>query len=203
MVADENVFEQARIFLPKYLTPAQQKQLFEELDSVPEQKTFYLAQEHFSREMLQGDGWKGFIVIDFKTVEKKSVSGLVLSNTCDISFENKRRLPVNILFAPIIRLSKYNEHLRQAGQTEQQVDSLLNEVRRQHVTQIFYLPEQSGIIEESIVVLDDVHIHPRDDFQEVTNSKFFTLKQYAFYIFLMKLSIHLCRFNEKIARFDN
>jgi hypothetical protein len=151
--------------------------------------------------MLQGDGWKGLLVINFKTLEKKSISGIVLSNSCDISLENKRSLPINILFAPIIRLSKYIELLRQAGESNEQIESRLYELRRQHMTQIFYLPERSDVIEESIVVLDNVHTHPRDDFHEETNSKVFTLNQYAFYIFLMKLSIHFCRFQEKISRF--
>jgi hypothetical protein len=201
MVAEENAFEQAKIFLPKYLTPDQQNELFEELDSFPDNRSFYLGKDHFSQEMLQGDGWTGFVVINFKTLEKKPISGIVLSNSCDISLENKRRLPVNILFAPIIRLSKYIELLRQAGESEPQIDSRLYDLRRQHMTQIFYLPERSDVIEESIVVLDNVHTHPRGDFHEETNSKVFTLNQHAFYIFLMKLSIHLCRFNEKIARF--
>jgi hypothetical protein len=198
----ESAFEQAKIFLPKYLTPAEQNRLFEELDSFPVNKNFYLGQKHFTQEMLQGDGWKGLIVINFQTVEKKSVSGIVLSNTCDISLENKRSLPVRILFAPIIRLSKYIELLRQARESEQQIESRLHEVRRQHMTQIFYLPAYSDVIEESIVVLDNVHTHPRVDFREENNSKIFTLNQYAFYIFLMKLSIHFCRFQEKISRFD-
>jgi hypothetical protein len=198
----ESAFEQAKIFLPKYLTPAEQNRLFEELDSFPVNKNFYLGQKHFTQEMLQGDGWKGLIVINFQTVEKKPVSGIVLSNTCDISLENKRSLPVGILFAPIIRLSKYIELLRQAGESKQQIESRLHEVRRQHMTQIFYLPAYSDVIEESIVVLDNVHTHPRVDFREENNSKIFTLNQYAFYIFLMKLSIHFCRFQEKIARFD-
>jgi hypothetical protein len=202
MVSEENAFEQAQIFLPKYLTPAQQKQLFEELDSFPDIKNFYLDTENFGQEMLQGDGWTGFVVINFKTLEKKTISGIVLSNTCDISIENKRPLPVRILFAPMIRLSKYIERLRQVGESEQQIESRLNEVRRQHITQIFYLPENTNVLEESMVVLDDVHAHPREDFCNETGSKVFTLSQYAFYIFLMKLSIHFCRFNENIARFQ-
>ena len=202
MESVESAFEQARIFLPKYLTPAQQSQLFEELDSFPDNNNFYLNAKHFSQEMLQGDGWKGFVVINFETLEKKAVSGIVISNTCDISLENRRTLPVNILFAPIVRLSKYTDLLRRNGQTESQIESRLNSVRRQHITQIFYLPRHSDIIEESMVVLNDVHTHPRKVFYDTTSSKIFTLNQYAFYIFLMKLSIHFCRFQENIARFN-
>jgi hypothetical protein len=48
MVAEENAFEQARIFLPKYLTPDQQNELFEELDSFPDNRSFYLGKDHFT-----------------------------------------------------------------------------------------------------------------------------------------------------------
>lgn len=203
MVSSEEVFEQAKIFLPKYLTPDQQKQLFEELDSFPENQQFYLNPEQFPNEMLQGDGWSGFLAINFKTLEQKTVSGIVLSNTCDISANNERRLPVNISFAPIISLSKYINCLRVAGQSEPKIENMLIEIRRQHTTQIFYLPECSGVVGESIVVFDNIHTHPRDAFLESTNSKIFTLNQLAFYVFLMKLSIHFCRFNEGISRFKN
>jgi len=90
MVSSEEFFEQAQIFLPKYLIPDQQKELFEELKSFPDNQKFYLNQDQFPNEMLQGDGWAGFVAINFKTLEQKTVSGIVLSNTCDISIENER-----------------------------------------------------------------------------------------------------------------
>jgi len=118
-----------------------------------------------------------------------------------LTFSNERRLPVNILFTPIISLSKYINCLREAGQSDEKIENLLKEIRRQHTTQIFYLPKYSEKAGESIVVLDNIHTHPRDAFLETNNSKIFTLNQLAFYVFLMKLSIHFCRFNEGISRF--
>lgn len=202
MTSREEFFEQAKIFLPKYLTPTQQKQLFEELDLLPNLTNFYLSSSEFPREMLQGDCWKGFVLINFDTLDRKTVSGIVLSNSCDIDQNNTRKVPTNILFSPIIPLSKYIKTLHRNSMSTQAIDSTMVELRRQHLTKIFYLPKHPGSIEESIIVLDNIHTHPAGNFLSVSNSKVFTLSQHAFYLFLMKLSIHFCRFQEEVRRFD-
>jgi hypothetical protein len=107
-----------------------------------------------------------------------------------------------VLFTPLIALEKYAVRLTTAGKAKDQVETILSSIRRQRVTSIFYLPECPGQIEESILLLDDIHAHPLDDFLRVERQSIFTLNQSAFYLFLIKLSIHFCRFNEKIQRFD-
>jgi hypothetical protein len=112
-------------------------------------------------------------------------------------------LPVNILFAPLIALGRYKNNLHAVGKTEEQVDGIIGNIRKQYVTSIFYIPGWSGIIEESIILLDDIHAHPLQDFLEHQRQSIFTLNQYAFYLFLIKLSIHFSRFREDIQRFSS
>ena len=119
---------------------------------------------------------------------------------CDISTDNSRVFPGSILFAPLIRLERYVQRLRSAGKGEAHVESLLDSIRSQLVTTIFYLPTRENVLDESIILLDDIHAHPLPDFVRSERSHVFTLSQTAFYIFLMKVSIHFCRFNEGIAR---
>ena len=142
-------------------------------------------------------------MIDFVTGDRKEVSGMILSNSCDVNPDNQRDLPVNVLFAPLIQLNRYVESLRQAGKTKEQVDSQIRNIKKQYMTSIFYVPQCPGSIEECIILLDDIHAQPLQDFLGRERRSLFTLNQYAFYVFLIKLSIHFSRFREGINRFDN
>jgi hypothetical protein len=119
------IFEQIRTFLPKYLTPAEKDDLFEELKRFPENASFYFDREDLRSELLQGDGWRGFVAIDFLTGNRKTISGVILSNSCDIDSVNVKAFPVNILFAPIIKLDKYVKKLQAEGKRDDQIISLL------------------------------------------------------------------------------
>jgi hypothetical protein len=199
----EDIFEQVSLFLPKYLTPSQKQDLYSEMLKFPGATRFYLHRQDLRDQLLQGDGWQGFIAINFYTGQRKVVSGVILSNTCDVSTDNSRSLPVNILFAPLVNLSQYEQLLLANGKSPAQVGSQFNEIRNQKVTSMFYLPRSSGVIEESIILLDDIHVHPLRDFLEVSHKPLFQLNQFAFYLFLIKLSIHFCRFQEGIQRFED
>jgi len=199
---DNEIFEQIRLFLPKYLTEEQTRRLFSELGQFPDNFDFFTHRPDLQEQLLQGDGWRGFVVIDFITGHRKEVSGMILSNSCDVNPENERDLPVNVLFAPLIQLGRYAEILRRTGKTETQIETQIHNIKRQYVTSIFYVPECSGSISESIILLDDLHAHPLQDFLGRERRSLFTLNQYAFYILLIKLSIHFSRFREGIHRFD-
>jgi hypothetical protein len=199
----EEILEQVSLFLPKYLTPSQKQDLYSEMLRFPGTTQFYLHRPDLRDQLLQGDGWQGFIAINFHTGQRKVVSGVILSNSCDVSTDNSRSLPVNILFAPLVNLSQYEQLLLANGKSPAQVGSQFNEIRNQKVTSMFYLPRLLGVIEESIILLDDIHVHPLRDFLEVSHEPLFQLNQFAFYLFLIKLSIHFCRFQEGIQRFED
>ena len=182
-MADADFFEQIKLFLPKYLTPAQTSELFSELSKFPDNMSFYLGNPAWKEELLQGDGWHGFIAINFETGDRRSIAGIVISNSCDIFPENVRDLPVNVLFSPIVELSRLVDRLR-AGGKELNADMMAG-VRKQRVTQMFYLPEYPGVWPESVVLLDNIHTHPLQHFLASKPRKLFTLTQYAFYLFLI------------------
>ena len=66
---------------------------------------------------------------------------------------------------------------------------------------MFFFPEVPGELEESVALLDDIHAHPLANFIECQRTRLFCLSQYAFYIFILKLSIHFSRFQEDVVRF--
>lgn len=193
--------QQVQLFLPKYLSPAQKDQLWSELSSFPNTMPYYLHKEDLRQQLLQGDGWKGFVVLDFHTGNHKKVAGAILSNTCDISPDNQRDLSVNVLFSPLIELDKFVSLLRSKGKTDTSTNSLVSDIRRQRLTSVFYFPAQAGL-KEHIILLDNIHIHPLEDFLgQDDREPIFKLSQSAFYLFLIKLSIHFTRFQEGVVRF--
>jgi hypothetical protein len=113
---------------------------------------------------------------------------------------NPRVHDSKVLFAPLIKLSGFQQLLDQAGKSEEQINSTMESIRRQTTTYIFYLPPISGTMDESIILLDDIYNQPLQDFLKTKENRLFTLNQYAFYILLIKLSIHFCRFQEGVSR---
>jgi hypothetical protein len=197
----DDLFEQAKLFLPKYLTPSDQEQLYSEISSFSSTKPFYLPPGAVAHELLQGDGWRGFVLLDFETLDRQIVSGLILSNSCDIDPANERALPTSVLFAPLISLEKYRAMLVGAGRTTQQIDDTVDSIRSQRVTYIFYLPPGPYGPVESMVLLHDIHQQPLQRFLNGDRTRLFRLNQFGFWFLLVKLSIHFCRFQEGVRRF--
>jgi hypothetical protein len=95
--------------IPYYLTSEQKAGLFKALNDFPHNINYYFS--GYENDVLQGDGWKELKIVSFKTGQKESIRGIVLSNSCDVSSKNKRDIPMNITFAPIIPLSEYRKLL--------------------------------------------------------------------------------------------
>ena len=100
-------------------------------------------------------------------------------------------------------LEKYKEKvLIPLNKTTNQIESHLLELKKQRITQIFYLPKLDGILEESIVFLDRVFHIPNDciDRSKLSNQRIFTLSDFGNYLFVFKLSLHFNRIQDKVER---
>ncbi|MCB1046546.1 MAG: hypothetical protein KDC10_05025 [Calditrichaeota bacterium] len=199
MKIDEHILS---TFLPKYLTPEKQADLWEEIRNFPRISRFYLSPELGVENALQGDGWHGFSVIHFNTLEKKTITGMVISNSCDIDPNNIRSHEGRVVFAPIVRMGKYRRLLEKNGMDADKLNGHFESIRRQEVTSIFYLPQVSSDFEESIVFLDDLHSQGISDFVATDRCRKFQLNQTAFYLLMIKLSIHFSRLNEGFSRYS-
>lgn len=198
--SSKSFFEEAAVFLPKYLSPEKQGDLFAELKSFPKNMRYYTQKMGLQEDILQGDGWKSFTAIDFETRASKIVSGLILSNSCDIDPANKRSYPVKVLFSPLVSLEKFSALMSKKGIPQKKIDAFLTNVRKQRITSMFYLPKLEDHFSEYIVLLDDIHSQPLQSFLDATKENIFTLSQYGFYLLLFKLSIHFSRFQEDVDR---
>lgn len=184
--------------IPYYLTQEAKKGLVKALKDFPEGTNYYTTK--CQDQLLQGDGWNSLDIINLKG-EQRSIRGIILSNSCDISQENSRDVPARIIFAPIIPLSQYENLLTSNGIDAMKVSTKVSSIKRQQVTSLFYLPKGGSLESDYIAVLDELHTLPASLFHEKTDKeKQFTLSQTGFYLFLFKLSIHFCRFHENILR---
>lgn len=196
--------EALRQQIPYYLTAAPaQKVLVTELKALIEgaQKGYFIpaGYDGYTAEMLQGDGWRGFQIFSFKSGSVNAARGIVLSNSCDISDENARVLPPNVIFAPIVKLSKLIERFEAHGLDAEKVASRLTDIKAQRVTNIFYLPSDGLLEEDHVALLDDLHSMPVEVHRQAAE-KLFTLSMAGFYIFVFKLSVHFCRLQENVNR---
>lgn len=191
--------EDIKEHIPHYLTQEAKEGLVKALKDFPEKMNYYTT-EH-TDELLQGDGWNSLDIIDVETAKQKSIKGIILSNSCDISSENTRDIPVRIVFAPIIPLSQYEALLEKNGIDLAKITSKVSSIKKQQVTSLFYLPKGGYLESDHIALLDDLHSLPVRRFCKKTDKKKqFTLSQAGFYLFLFKLSIHFCRFHEGVFR---
>lgn len=150
---------------------------------------------------IQGDGWTGFTVVNPDTLQRKYVRGIIISNSCDISLENKRYLPPLITFVPIIDLAAILQIYLDSGTSISQMEQRLKLIRAQEITDLFYLPRGADLDVESVALLGDVHSVKLSSFAEYDERRLLLrLSQFGHYLFLFKLSIHFCRFNEDIVR---
>ena len=130
----------------------------------------------------------------------ENVSGIIISNSCDINIHNKIPKNRKIIFAPLIKLADYYSFLKSTKKTDEIITNTIDTIKSQRVTDIFYFPEIKGKINESIALLDDLHSMPISEFTPAEKTQLFRLSQSGFYLFLIKLSIHLTRMFEGVAR---
>ena len=198
-------FDEIRIYLPKFLSAESERELFKGLKDFPENiddrlYTTYLTD---TKIIYQGDGLNNLLVVNLPMSEIKPAPSIILSNTCDIDLQNERNFPSQIVYAPIFSLEKYKQTLlKKSKKSNEQIIDHINAIKKQEITQVFYLPKLEGKLEESIVFLDRVNNMPNNliERDKITSNRIFTLSDYGAYLFLLKLSIHFTRVQDKVER---
>lgn len=193
-------FEESAPYLPKYLTEPAKDALRAELLKFPDSMRYYL--DRSMKEPLQGDIYKSkhFVLTDSRgEVAIRPTTVMVVSNSCDISPENKRDLPVSVLVAPLMAVDKYVELLKKNDANVSVIKDKIGSIRRQEVSTMFYLPQGAGVQENSVVLLDAIQA-VRRELLGLPTDRLGMLSQAAFYLLLLKLSFHLCRAHEGVDR---
>jgi hypothetical protein len=198
-----NVFDDIKIYLPKYLSAESLKVLFSCLEEFPHNlKRIYTESISGEQDIFQGDGLRGVPVIKLPEPRIEKCPVMVLSNTCDTTLLNPKWHTPRLIYCPIKTVKDYEESLRRASLPEDKIANHLADVRRQVVSSIFYLPQGMNLPDECVVLLDHVNncdvrvVVPH----EINSRRLFSLSNYGFYVFLMKLSIHFTRVRESVDR---
>ncbi|PYF12021.1 hypothetical protein C8J30_102336 [Rhodobacter viridis] len=191
--------------IPYYLSAQDQKALLDELTAISRGGTAeYLLstyRDSFKEVMLQGDGWSGLQLFLFDTGDRKSVRGIVLSNSCDVDPENPRDVPARVIFAPLVKLAAFKTVLDASGIGAERIAAKIAAIKAQKTTNIFYLPAGGPLKEDYVVRFDDAHNMPvAAHTKSADREKLFTLSNTGFYMFVLKLSVHFCRLQEKVNR---
>lgn len=185
---------------PEYLTSDKKEKLAAALEAFESSSSpIYTTKEDDG--LLQGDIWSGLEILDFDSGSRKWIKGMILSNSCDVSSENKRHAPPNIVVAPIVKLESLRTLFLRHGISDEAVGSKIAAIERQAVTSIFYLPSAFCLPEAHVVLLDNVHSVPLAAFDKrESKSRMFSLNLLGFYLLIFKLSVHFCRMHENVDR---
>lgn len=197
-------FEEIKLYLPKFLSTESDRDLFESIKEFPKSqfKSFYTQKLKNEDIIFQGDGIQNLMVINLPDTKVDIANCIIFSNTCDIDLNNKRNFPSQIVYSPIIELNKYyNLLISKSYKSEEQIKSHIDSIKKQEITQIFYLPESTNI-KESIVFLDRVCNISNETLkrERLSHERLFTLSNYGVYLFILKLSIHFTRIQDKVDR---
>jgi hypothetical protein len=196
-------------YLPYYLTDKERQSLLQEIKDFPDNidQRFFTTYLKDEKSIFQGDGYSDFLFVNLPDPKVGKLPAIVISNTCDIDQENKRLSPKRIVYAPIFQLKKYRQklikdHVETGVETLESIDSHIQAIKKQYVTDIFYLPPNEAIPHDSIVILDRLNNLPANSLtpDEIVENRLFTLSDFGFYMFLVKLSIHFSRVKEEVQR---
>lgn len=188
--------------IPYYLTREAGEGILKELENYSDKTQIFLSKDIDG--ILQGDGWRGFTLYDHEAGTTRNVRALIISNSCDIDSNNKRDIPAKVTFVPLIKLSKIEKIFRATSKSEESVAQKIRDIKSQKSTSFFFVPSQGVLDEDYVAWLSDIHSMPMQSFIKTTEKqKIFSLNMTGFYLFLFKLSIHFCRFHEKVNRLEN
>lgn len=137
--------------------------------------------------------------------EKSYSDAIIISNTCDISFENKHSMnSKQCLFAPLIDFNEYINDLVASGYEKDKLEQFIQTVKAQLVTNLFYLPLFHKNNKEYVVFLDNVFWFPAIELNSyidnIQENRITSLSHFGYYLFILKLSYHLCRLPEQCDR---
>ena len=131
--------EELKKYLPKYLSEEKYNNLLSELKSFPDNIDARMYTSFLNDEIIyQGDGIDNMPIIDLTQSSKESqlAPALILSNTCDMDLSNNRMFPSSIMYAPIIKLSKYQSVLSQHCYDVNKIKNHISNLKQQKITQI-------------------------------------------------------------------
>lgn len=111
------------------------------------------------------------------------------------------------LFAPLIEFQEYLKDLELAGYDNEKLGQFCKAVKAQLVSNLFYLPMIQKEEKEYVVFLDNIFWFPASELnaymERIQENRMASLSHFGYYLFILKLSYHLCRLPEQCDRESN
>ncbi|WP_298704682.1 hypothetical protein [uncultured Campylobacter sp.] len=180
-------------YLPQYLSNGAKEALKNSLDDFPNNLEKMIMPENIFNEykskLLQSD------IIECKNIyDGHNAKVMIISNSCDNSSENERNFPICVSFVAILSLEKMKNVFEKYGIDKQAIDNKIDAIKKQQVTNMFYLPN------DMVALLDRTMHLDYNKFSKAMINKIASLSDYGFYVFLFKLSYHFTRLREGVQR---
>jgi hypothetical protein len=199
--------------LPSYFTSIDKSRIRKALEQFFEDKDKLDYTDFFSQEketfLMQSDVVHSVVGIDWNDEEGRYKTGytpaILISNSCDVTIENDRTInSKEALFAPIMSVADHLRLWTERGSTPQQLDNFQRTLKRQEYTNLFYLPPNPVNGKDYMVRLDKIHWVPQTQLkgviEDLENNRFISLSDWGYYLFLTKITLHVCRVPEEIER---
>lgn len=209
-------YEFIRTHLPKYLTPKQTDNLFKLVKAnFPNTDNDLIYSDELDSSLYyQGDAILDIPFSDFQqgSFDISYPKGIVISNTCDISSDNDRLFKPNVQLARVFGVNELIEQFKEDGHDAFKIDEFVSNLKGNRISNLFFLPKKitngEVVMEDSFVRFDSNVTLPIEIFESTTYDKnyhpsgdrVFSFSNYGFYTFLIKLSVHYCRFREGVFR---
>jgi hypothetical protein len=198
-------FDEIKLYLPKYLSPSAEQNLFEQLKQFPNNIDTRIYSEIIQQEniLYQGDGIEGLLVTNLPNPDIRSAKAMVISNTCDTNPENKRLFSGQFCYSPILKMAKFKEQLiANNTYSDDRVEQFMKNIKNQRISQILFLPRGGKLKEDGFIFFDRLSSCDLGYLEnaQIAGRKLFSLSDYGLYLFLFKLSIHFTRINEGRGR---
>lgn len=217
-----NVAEVARLF-PAFLSATEKDRITQGLAqfgasvaSTPKLYTDFYA-TNAPAYLLQGDLIPSMRLPVWQpaagTYGKGYTNALLIANTCDVDVAgNARNIPKEVGFIPLVPLANFLSRLTDTFEAQglspatisAKLQNIEKELRGQLLTNVFYLPASPSGQPEQVALLDRPFWFPADELLQVgaalLTHRLASLSQWGYYLFILKLSYHLCRLPEERDR---
>src|SRR3990172_7651275 len=88
-----------------------------------------------------------------------------------LDLKNDSMLPRYVLFSPLVSLAKILAFLCENEISEEKQRNFVDAVKKQRVFQIIYFPPKPGVVDESLIFLDQIYSQPLLHFKRNPKSK--------------------------------
>lgn len=138
----------------------------------------------------------------YETVYRDAI---IVSNACDLSTDNHRSLNLKqCVLAPLLDFEEYIIDLKSSGYAENKLKTYLNEITHQKISNLLYLPPNPVNQKAYIAQLDKFFWVPVASLnglkQNIEKERITSLSMFGHYLFVVKVSYHLCRLPEEKDR---